>query len=97
MCYIVLDGTGAPMLPSETTGRPGKDGGRAGTREVKIGCFFTQSGRDPATGEPVQDPDSATYISTFEPAATFATHAKAEYHRGPFPVKWTVGSVTRVP
>ncbi|WP_123919351.1 ISKra4 family transposase [Georgenia muralis] len=84
VCYIVLDGTGAPMLPSETTGRPGKDGGRAGTREVKIGCFFTQSGRDPATGEPVQDPDSATYISTFEPAATFATHAKAEYHRRGF-------------
>ncbi len=88
LCYIVLDGTGAPMLPSECTGRPGKDpakhGGRAGTREVKIGCFFTQSGRDPDTGEPVQDPGSASYISTFEPAATFAVHAKAEYHRRGF-------------
>src|SRR3989337_3022408 len=52
-----------------------------GTREVKIGCFFTQTGRDPLTGDPVQDPGSATYISTFEPAATFGAHAKAEYRR----------------
>ena len=85
LCYIVLDGTGAPMLPSECAGRAGKDPdkneGRAGTREVKIGCFFTQTETDPATGDPVQDPGSATYISTFEPAAAFGVHAKAEYHR----------------
>ncbi|MHB1290061.1 hypothetical protein [Georgenia sp.] len=79
-----MDGTGAPMLPSETAGRPGKDGARAGTREVKIGCFFTQHGRDPATGEPVQDPGSASYISTFAPAADFARTAKAEYLRRGF-------------
>ena len=85
LCYIVLDGTGAPMLPRECHDRPGKGAdGRARTREVKIGCFFTQSHRDPVTGEPVQDPDSATYISTFEAAATFATHTKAEYHRRGF-------------
>lgn len=88
LCYIVLDGTGAPMLPSECLGRAGKDpakrGGRAGTREVKIGCFFTQTGRDPLTGDPVQDPGSATYISTFEPATTFGAHAKAEYYRRGF-------------
>lgn len=93
LCYIVLDGTGAPMLPSECADRPAKNPGmepgthpegRAGTREVKIGCFFTQTGRDPDTGDPVQDPGSASYISTFEPAATFAAHAKAEYHRRGF-------------
>lgn len=85
LCYIVLDGTGAPMLPSECADRPGKrPDGKAGTREVKIGCFFTQSDRDPDTGDPVQDPGSASYISTFEPAATFAVHAKAEYHRRGF-------------
>jgi hypothetical protein len=84
LCYIVMDGTGAPVLPSETTGRAGKDGPRAGTREVKIGCFFTQSGLDLVTGEPVQDPGSTTYISTFAPAATFATQAKAEYLRRGF-------------
>lgn len=88
LCYIVLDGTGAPMLPRECADRPGKDPakrqGRAGTREVKIGCFFTQSGRDPDTGDPVQDAGSASYISTLEPATTFAAQAKAEYHRRGF-------------
>jgi len=88
LCYIVMDGTGAPMLPSQCQGRPGKDPakhqGRAGTREVKIGCFFTQSGCDPDSGEAIQDPGSASYISTFEPAAIFAVHAKAEYHRRAF-------------
>jgi hypothetical protein len=85
LCYIVLDGTGAPMLPSECADRPGKGpDGKARTREVKIGCFFTQTHRDPLTGEPVQDPGSATYISTFEPAAIFATHTKAEYRRRGF-------------
>lgn len=81
LCYIVIDGTGAPMLPRECAGRAGKDptknDGRASTREVKIGAYFTQSGRDPVTGDPVQDPGSATYISTFAPAATFATQTKA--------------------
>ena len=84
LCYIVLDGTGAPMLPRATAGRAGKDGPRAGTREVKIGCLFTQSALDPVTGEPVQDEGSATYISTFAPAGDFATQAKAEYYRRGF-------------
>jgi hypothetical protein len=76
------------MLPSECADRRGKDPtkhqGRAGTREVKIGCFFTQTSRDPDTGDPIQDPGSASYISTFEAAATFAVHVKAEYHRRGF-------------
>ncbi len=84
LCYLVMDGTGAPMLPRECQGRAGKDGGRAGTREVKIGCLFTQSGRDPLTGDPVQDPGSVSYISTFAPAPEFATQAKAEYLRRGF-------------
>jgi hypothetical protein len=84
LCYIVVDGTGAPMLPRECRGRTGKDGAKAGTREVKIGCFFTQTGCDPATGDPVQDPESATYLSTFAPAAAFATQTKAEYYRRGF-------------
>ena len=84
LCYIVLDGTGAPMLPRETAGRAGKDGPRAGTREVKIGCLFTQSALDPHTGEPVQDEGSPSYISTFAPAADFGAKAKAEYYRRGF-------------
>lgn len=84
LCYIVLDGTGAPMLPGETRDRTGKDGDRAGTREVKIGCFFTQSRLDPTTSEPVQDPDSVSYISTFETSTEFAIQVKAEYLRRRF-------------
>lgn len=84
LCYLVMDGTGAPMLPRETAGRAGKDGGRAGTREVKIGCLFTQTRCDPITGEPVQDPGSVSYISTFEPAATFGAQVRCEYHRRGF-------------
>lgn len=88
LCYIVLDGTGAPMLPSECADRPGKDpainDGKAGTREVKIACLFTQTETDPDTGDPVQDPGSTTYVSTFEPAATFGTQVKAEYWRRGF-------------
>lgn len=84
LCYVVMDGTGAPMLPRECAGRAGKDGGRAGTREVKIGCLFTQSSRDLVTGDPVQDPGSVSYISTFAPAATFAGQVKAEYLRRGF-------------
>lgn len=83
-CYVVIDGTGAPVLPREVEGRPGKNGGRASTREVKIGAFFTQTRCDPATGEPTQDPGSVSYISTFDPAASFALQAKAEYNRRGF-------------
>ena len=35
-----LDGTGVPALPGETAGRTGKDGGRATTREAKVGVLW---------------------------------------------------------
>ena len=34
---VALDGTGVPARPSETVGRAGRNGGRAGTREAKVG------------------------------------------------------------
>ena len=37
---VGLDGSGVPALPSETTGRKGKDGGRATTREAKAGVIW---------------------------------------------------------
>jgi hypothetical protein len=53
--YIEVDGTGVPMTPAETAGRPGKgDDGRAHTREVKLACLFTQTTTD-KEGRPVQD------------------------------------------
>ena len=45
--YIAIDGTGVPVVPRETIGRAGKDEtGRAKTREVKLGCVFTQTNVD---------------------------------------------------
>ena len=69
--YIEADGTGAPMVPWELAGRRGKqpDGG-AKTREVKVGCVFTQTTLD-EQGCPVRDPASTLYTGAIEDAATF--------------------------
>jgi hypothetical protein len=76
--YIAIDGTGVPMTSRETAGRPGKgEDGRARTREVKLGVFFTQDKLD-KDGYPVRDRDSTSVIATFEPAGTFASLVKAE-------------------
>ncbi len=85
VCYVLIDGTGAPVVGSETTGRRGKGpDGRSRTREVKIGCLFTQA-RPATAGElPVADDASASYIETFDPAAGFADQLKAEYLRRGF-------------
>jgi hypothetical protein len=62
----------------ETAGRKGKSkDGRARTREVKLAVFFTQDDVDD-DGYPVRDRDSASYIATFEPAASFGDLVKAE-------------------
>jgi hypothetical protein len=84
ICYLLIDGTGAPMVPKETEGRPGKGAdGRSHTREVKIGCLFTQTGTT-SDGDPIRDPDSVSYISTFAPTSEFATQLKAEHTRRRF-------------
>jgi hypothetical protein len=76
--YAAIDGTGVPMTGRETAGRQGKgEDGRARTREVKLGVFFTQDKLD-ADGYPVRDRDSASVIATFEPAAAFADLVRAE-------------------
>jgi hypothetical protein len=76
--YAAIDGTGVPVTSRETAGRQGKgEDGRARTREVKLAVFFTQDKLD-AGGCPVRDPDSASVIATFEPAAAFADLVKAE-------------------
>jgi len=42
--YVEMDGTGVPVVRKETEGRAGKqDGQPAHTREVKLGCVFTQT------------------------------------------------------
>jgi hypothetical protein len=79
--YIVMDGTGAPMLPREVNPESGKaPDGRAKTREVKIGVVFTQSGLGPG-GEPVQDPGSQSYVATFDGCDEFAARLRDEARR----------------
>jgi hypothetical protein len=76
--YACIDGTGVPVTATETAGRDGKgEDGRARTREVKLGVFFTQDKLD-AKGYPVRDRDSSSYVATFEPAAVFAGLVEAE-------------------
>jgi hypothetical protein len=81
MLYAEVDGTGVPVRPSETEGRPGKgEDGKAGTREIKLARFFTVSALDD-DGHPVTDPGSSSYVATFDGKAALAELAAAEYLR----------------
>jgi len=76
--YICADGTGVPMIAKETRGRRGKDSvAGAKTREVKLGCVFTQTGCD-AQGYPVRDKDSTSYVGAIETAEEFGWRIYAE-------------------
>jgi hypothetical protein len=81
--YVEFDGTGVPMVRAETEGRPGKiDGQPAHTREVKLGCVFTQTTYD-QEGFAIRDPDSTTYTGAIETADEFGQRLYAEAcHRG---------------
>jgi len=76
--YVSVDGTGVPMTPAELEGRTGKqEDGSAKTREVKLGCVFTQQTTD-AAGGPLRDPDSTTYLSSFVCAQDFGPLIRAQ-------------------
>jgi len=69
--YVQMDGTGIPVVEKETVGRQGKtEGEPSHTREVKLGCVFTQTSWD-KEGYPIRDPDSTTYVGAIEPAEEF--------------------------
>jgi len=69
--YVQMDGTGVPVVKKETEGHKGKtDGPPAHTREVKLGCVFTQTGWD-LEGYAIRDPDSTTYTGAIETAEDF--------------------------
>src|SRR3984893_13247070 len=69
--YVPMDGTGVPVVKKETEGRKGKtDGQPAHTREVKLGCVFTQTAWD-KEGYAIRDPDSTTYTGAIETAEEF--------------------------
>jgi hypothetical protein len=81
--YVQMDGTGVPVVKKETEGRKGKtDGQPAHTREVKLGCVFTQTTWD-KEGYPIRDPDSTTYTGAIETAEEFGKRIYVEaWNRG---------------
>ena len=79
--YVGMDGTGVPVVKKETAGRQGKgEDGQAKTREVKLGCVFTQTIVD-RNGRPVRDEDSTTYTGAIEPAEVFGSRIYQEAMR----------------
>lgn len=76
--YASMDGTGVPMVTAELEDRPGKqEDGSSKTREVKLGCVFTQQKTD-EEGGPLRDPDSTTYVSSFAGSKDFGPLIRAE-------------------
>jgi hypothetical protein len=62
--YVSADGTGVPMRPAELAGRRDQQAdGKANTRQVYLGCVFTQHQLD-EQGRPVRDWESTTYVSS---------------------------------
>ena len=81
--YIEMDGTGVPIVKADLEHRQGKvEGQLAHTREVKLGCVFTQTTTDPE-GRPVRDEDSTTYVAAIESAEAFGLRIYTEaWERG---------------
>ena len=76
--YVSADGTGIPMVPEELAGRKGKQAdGKAKTRQVYLGCVFTQHRVD-EKGHPVRDWDSTTYISSLKSIDHFGPFLRQE-------------------
>jgi len=76
--YVSADGTGVPMRRSELEGRPGKQAdGSAKTRQVYLGCVFTQHKTD-EKGHPMRDFESTTYVSSFDAVDDFGLWLRRE-------------------
>ena len=88
--YLSADGTGVPMVAEELAGRKGKQAdGKAKTRQVYLGCAFTQHHVDDE-GLPVRDWESTTYVSSFKPIDQFGPVLRQEAFRRGF------GTVSKV-
>jgi hypothetical protein len=76
--YVSADGTGTPMRKEALEGRQGKQAdGTAKTRQVYLGCVFTQHRVD-EEGHPVRDWDSTTYVSSLEGIDQFGPMLRRE-------------------
>jgi hypothetical protein len=88
--YAAVDGTGVPMVPEELEGRAGKQpDGSAKTREVKLGCLFTQTTTD-EEGLPLRNYQSTSYVAGFEAAADFMVRVRQEALRRRMAAAWLV-------
>jgi hypothetical protein len=66
------------MMPEELKGRKGKQAdGTAKTRQVYLGCVFTQHRTDDK-GHPVRDYESTTYVSSFKSIDEFGPLLRQE-------------------
>lgn len=87
--YVSCDGTGTPMRRVELRGRKGRqDDGSARTREAKLGCVFTQTDFDAdgrplrdEEGNPLRDPDSTSYVGTYQGCREIAVLLHQEARR----------------
>jgi len=76
--YVSADGTGIPMRPEELEGRRGKQtDGKAKSRQVDLGCVFTQHRLD-EEGHPVRDWESTTYVSSLDSIDQFGPMLRRE-------------------
>jgi hypothetical protein len=75
---VGTDGTGAPMRRRDLRGRKGKNGGRARTREVKVGTVFTHRKPDQPDQRPERDFASTTYLAAIVSAEQFGPLLRAE-------------------
>jgi len=81
ICYVEADGTGIPMMAEELAGRKGQQAdGTAKTREVKLGCVFSQTQTDEA-GQPMRDYQSTSYVGTLASVENFAPLLRDEARR----------------
>ncbi len=79
--YIEIDGTGVPMVSQALQGRAGKgETGLAKTREMKLGCVFTQSQLD-EHGYAVREEASTTYVGSLEATQEFGVRIYTEAMR----------------
>ena len=74
--YLCMDGTGIPMHQRALEGRKGKNTEQAKTREVKLGCIFTQLEND-IDGYPIRKEESTTYWGGIINAENFGEETEA--------------------
>jgi len=77
MC-VGTDGTGAPMRRRYLRGRKGKRGGRARTREVKVGTVFTHRRPTEPDQRPERDYRSTSYLAAIVSADDFGPLLRQE-------------------